>query len=301
MNYPFRLGSKGKGTLTFYLLISPWLIGLAVFTLGPIIASLILSLFQWDMVSPAKFVGFRNFKEMFTLDPLFWQSLKVTVIYVLFRVPLSLAAALILALMMNQKIPGIGVFRTIYYLPSVISGVAVSMMWIWVFNPNFGLMNGFLDSIGISGPGWFSDTKWALPTMIIVSLYSVGSTAIIFLAGLKGIPDVLYEAAELDGASKLQQLFTITIPQLTPTILFNVIMLTITSFQIFTEALIITGGGPANSTMFFNLYLYQNAFTYGRLGYASALAWILFTLTFICAFYIFKSSRKWVYYEGGEQ
>lgn len=296
----FQISAKRKGTLTFYLLISPWLIGLVAFILGPIIASLVLSFFQWDLISPARFIGFRNFREMFTIDPLFWQSLKVTVIYVLFRVPLSLITALILALMMNQKIPGIGVFRTIYYLPSVISGVAVSMMWIWVFNPNFGLLNGFLSLIGITGPGWFSDTTWALPTMILISLYSVGSTAIIFLAGLKGIDDTLYEAAELDGASKLQQLFKITIPQLTPSILFNVIMLTITSFQIFTEGLIITGGGPANSTMFFNLYLYQNAFSYARLGYASALAWILFTLTFIGAFSILKSSNKWVYYEGGK-
>jgi len=300
MNNSFRISPKLREPLTFYLLISPWLIGLLVFVLGPIIASLVLSFFQWDLISPAKFIGLRNFKEMFTIDPIFWQSLKVTVIYVAFRVPLALVTALILALMMNQKVPGIGVFRTIYYLPSVVSGVAVSMMWIWVFNPNFGLMNGALSAIGISGPGWFSSTTWALPTMILTSLYSVGSTAIIFLAGLKNIPDTLYEAADLDGASTLQKLFQITIPQLTPTILFNMIMLLITSFQVFTEALIITGGGPANSTMFFNLYLYQNAFAYSKLGYASALAWILFTLTFICALYVFKSSRKWVYYEGGE-
>ncbi|MGP4038784.1 carbohydrate ABC transporter permease [Gracilibacillus sp. D59] len=296
----FQLNSRKKETLNFYLLISPWLIGLAAFMLGPIIASLVLSFFQWDMISPAKFIGLRNFKEMFTVDPLFWQSLKVTVIYVVVRVPLALILAFILAIMMNQKIPGIGVFRTIYYLPSVISGVAVSMMWIWVFNPNFGLVNGALDSIGLSGPGWFSDTAWALPTMILISMYQVGSTAIIFLAGLKSINETLYEAAELDGASKLQQLFHITIPQLTPTILFNVIMLVITSFQIFTEALIITGGGPANSTLFINLYLYENAFSYGRLGYASALAWILSLLTFICAVTIFKSSNKWVFYEGGK-
>ncbi|GAB2539039.1 carbohydrate ABC transporter permease [Gracilibacillus alcaliphilus] len=300
MNQIFRLNNRKKETLTFYLLITPWLIGAAAFMLGPIIASLVLSFFEWDLISPAKFIGLRNFEEMFAIDPLFWQSLKVTVIYVLFRVPLSLIAALFLALMMNQKIPGIGVFRTIYYLPSVISGVAVSMMWIWIFNPNFGLMNGVLHFFGLPEPGWFSDPQWALPTMILISLYSVGSTAIIFLAGLKAIPDVLYEAAELDGASKIQQLFKITIPQLTPSILFNVIMLTITSFQIFTEGLIITGGGPANATLFFNLYLYENAFSYGRLGYASALAWVLFALTFICAFIVFKSSNRWVYYEGGE-
>jgi multiple sugar transport system permease protein len=301
MNNVLKLRTKWKEPLTFYLLISPWLIGLVVFVLAPIIASLVLSFFQWDLISPAKFVGLRNFQEMFTVDPLFWKSLKVTVTYVVFRVPLALIAALALALMMNQKIRGIGIFRTIYYLPSVVSGVAVSMMWIWVFNPNFGLLNGILGAVGIQGPGWFADTDWALPTMILTSLYAVGSTAIIFLAGLKNIPDSLYEAAELDGASKFQQLINITIPQLTPTILFNLIMLLITSFQAFTEALIITNGGPANSTMFFNLYLYQNAFAYSRLGYASALAWILFILTFICSILVFKTSRKWVYYEGGEK
>lgn len=296
-----RIGARWKEPLTFYLLISPWLIGLVVFMLGPILASFGLSFFRWDLISPAKFIGLRNYREMFLVDPLFWDSLRVTVLYVLFRVPLALATALILAMMMNQKVPGIGVFRTIYYLPSVVSGVAVSMLWIWVFNPNFGLMNGALGLIGIEGPGWFSSKGWALPTMILTSLYSVGGTAIIFLAGLKSIPDSLYEAAELDGASKLQQFTQITIPQLTPTILFNLIMTIITSFQAFTEALLITNGGPANSTLFFNLYLYQNAFAYSRLGYASGLAWILFALTMAFAFYTFRSSRKWVYYEGGAE
>ncbi|WP_276352218.1 carbohydrate ABC transporter permease [Cohnella caldifontis] len=293
-------GAKWKESYTFYLLISPWLIGLVVFTLGPILGSLGLSFYDWDLISPAKFVGLRNFREMLSVDPLFWQSLKVTLVYVVFRVPLALVTALLLALMMNQKVPGIGVFRTIYYLPSVVSGVAVSMLWIWVFNPNFGLANGLLGLIGIQGPGWFSSTGWALPTMILTSLYAVGSTAIIFLAGLKNISESLYEAAELDGASKLQRFFTITVPQLTPTILFNLIMLMISSFQTFTESLIITNGGPANATLFFNLYLYQNAFAYSRFGYASALAWVLFTLTLIFALYTFRSSRKWVYYEGGD-
>lgn len=293
-----RIGARLKEPLSFYLLISPWLIGLVLFMLGPIVASFILSFFRWDLISPAKFIGFQNYKEMFTIDPLFWDSIKVTVIYVLFRVPLALMTALGLAMMMNQKVPGIGVFRTIYYLPSVVSGVAVSMLWIWVFNPNFGLMNGVLELIGIQGPGWFSSKNWALPTMILTSLYSVGATAIIFLAGLKNIPDTLYEAANLDGASKIQQFFQITLPQLTPTILFNLIMTIIASFQTFTEALIITNGGPANSTLFINLYLYQNAFSYSRLGYASSLAWVLFALTFMLALYTFKSSRRWVYYEG---
>lgn len=301
MKPTIRITTKRNDSRTFYLLISPWLVGLAMFVLGPIMASLVLSFYKWDLISPARFVGFRNFNEMFKIDPLFWDSMRVTMTYVAFRVPLALVAALLLALLMNQKLPGIGIFRTIYYLPSVVSGVAVSMMWIWVFNPNFGLMNGLLEGIGITGPGWFSSTTWALPTMILTSLYSIGSTAIIFLAGLKNIPEALYEAAELDGATKLQQLTRITIPQLTPTILFNLIMLLISSFQVFTEALVITNGGPGHATLFINLYMYQNAFTYSRLGYASALAWVLFVMTVVCALYTFRSSRKWVYYEGGDQ
>ncbi len=293
--------SASRETITFYLLISPWLLGLLFFTLGPIIASLWISFLQWDLISPAKFVGFRNYVEMFTGDELFWQSLKVTLIYVAVRVPAALVVALILAILMNQKVPGIGVFRTIYYLPSVVSGVAVSMLWVWMFNSNFGLVNGMLAEMGIHGPGWFADPKWSLPTMILISLYSVGATAIIFLAGLKNIPISLYEAAELDGAGTLQQFFRITLPQLTPTILFNLLMNMIASFQTFTEALIITGGGPVNSTLFYNLYLYQNAFTYSKLGYASSLAWVLFTITLICAYYIFVSSGRWVHYEGGEK
>lgn len=293
--------SESRQALTFYLLISPWLLGLLLFTLGPIIASLGISFLRWDLISPAKFIGFGNYAEMFARDELFWQSLKVTMIYVAVRVPLAMIVALFLAVLMNQKVPGIGLFRTIYYLPSVVSGVAVSMLWVWMFNGNFGLVNGVLARLGITGPGWFSDPDWSLPTMILISLYSVGATAIIFLAGLKNIPASLYESAELDGAGTVQKFIRITLPQLTPTILFNLLMNMIASFQTFTEALIITNGGPVNSTLFYNLYLYQNAFTYSKLGYASSLAWILFAITLACAYYIFGSSARWVHYEGGDK
>lgn len=293
--------SESRQALTFYLLISPWLLGLLFFTLGPILASLGVSFLRWDLISPAKFIGFGNYAEMFARDELFWQSLKVTMIYVAVRVPLAMIVALFLAVLMNQKVPGIGLFRTIYYLPSVVSGVAVSMLWVWMFNSNFGLVNGVLARLGITGPGWFSDPDWSLPTMVLISLYSVGATAIIFLAGLKNIPASLYESAELDGAGTVQKFVRITLPQLTPTILFNLLMNMIASFQTFTEALIITNGGPVNSTLFYNLYLYQNAFTYSKLGYASSLAWILFAITLICAYYIFGSSARWVHYEGGDK
>jgi multiple sugar transport system permease protein len=290
-----------KEYMTFYLLISPWLVGLLLFTIGPMVSSIVISFLQWDLVSPARFVGFKNYTDMFAHDEIFWQSIKVTLIYVAVRVPLSLIAALMLAVLMNQKVPGIGFFRTVFYLPTVVSGVAVSMLWVWTFNTDFGLVNGVLEKIGIQGPGWFSDPHWSLATIILTSLYGVGGTALIFLAGLKNIPVSLYEAAELDGATTWKKFLYITIPQLTPTILFNLIMNIIGSFQTFTEALIITNGGPVNSTLFYNLYLYQNAFTYSKLGYACSLAWVLFVITLCCSYYTFRSTSKWVYYEGGER
>ncbi|MFC4601621.1 carbohydrate ABC transporter permease [Cohnella hongkongensis] len=289
-----------KEHATFYLLISPWLIGLLCFVIGPVAASFVIGFYQWDLISPAKFVGFRNYTDMLFHDELFWQSLRVTIIYAFFRVPLSLAAALLLALLMNKRLPGIGLFRTIYYMPTVISGVAVSMLWVWMFNPQFGIVNALLEKLNIQGPGWFTDPKLALPTLILISLYHVGSTAVIFLAGLKNIPPHLYEAADLDGAGSVKKLFFITIPQLTPTILFNSIMLLITSFQAFTEALIITNGGPVNKTLFFNFYLYQNAFSYSKLGYASALAWVLMLIILLLSIVTLRTSRRWVYYEGGD-
>jgi len=293
--------SNHRETVTFYLLISPWLIGLVCFVLGPIVASFVISFMRWDMISPAKLIGLENYRHMFTEDPLFWKSLGNTLFFTFVRVPLALVVALGLALLMNQGVRGIGVFRSIFYLPSVVSGVAVSMLWVWVFNPNFGIMNAALEAIGIRGPGWFTDPNLALSTLVLVSLYNVGGTAVIFLAGLKNIPVSLYEASDLDGASAWQKFIYITIPQLTPTILFNLIMLLITSFQTFTEPLIITNGGPVNSTLLFNLYLYQNAFSYSKLGYACAMAWIMFVITMACSAYVFKTSKRWVYYEGGDR
>lgn len=293
-----KSGLQRRKAMTFYLLISPWLIGVLCFTVGPMLFSLCISFFRWDLISPAHFIGLGNYKQMFTMDPLFWKSLRVTLLYTVFSVPLGLAVALILAVLMNQKIPGIGVFRTIFYLPSVVSGVAISMLWLWIFNPDFGLVNGVLSWFGLHGPGWFSDPHWALATMVIISLYNLGGTAIIFLAGIKNIPVSLYEASELDGAHKWQQFIHVTIPLLTPTILFNLIMGLIGAFQVFTQGLVITAGGPDNATLFYNLYLYQNAFSYSKMGYASAMGWILFIITSLFSFVVMRTSNKWVYYEG---
>jgi multiple sugar transport system permease protein len=205
--------------------------------------------------------------------------------------------ALALALLLNSKVRGIAFFRTIFYLPSVLPAIAVSVLWIWVFNPVFGILNVLLSMVGIEGPKWLGDPNWALPALIFMSLWSLGGSMIIYLAGLKGISATLYEAAELDGANKVQQLFNITIPQLTPTIFFNLVMSIIGSFQVFTQAYAMTNGGPQKSTLFYMYYLFDMAFIKFRMGYASALAWILFLIILVFTLLVIRSSSLWVYYE----
>ncbi len=278
------------------LFISPWIVGFLWFTLGPLLASGILSFFQWDLLTSPKWQGLGNYGRALQ-EPLFWQSLKVTVIYTLFSVPLGIAVALILAIMLNQPIRGRVWFRSIFYLPAIMSGVAVSVLWKWMFNPQFGLINFLLDKIGIRGPAWLSSAQWALPALIIMSLWGTGSSMIIYLAGLQGIPTQLYEAAEIDGAGTWAKFWAITIPMLTPTIFFTLIMGIINSFQVFTQAYVMTGGGPQYATYFFVLYLYENAFRYFRMGYASSLAWILFVVVMILTVIQFRLAPKWVYYE----
>ncbi|HHW05884.1 MAG TPA: sugar ABC transporter permease [Methanothermobacter sp.] len=282
-----------------YLYALPWFIGFTVFTAGPIIASFLLSFTNWDLIRPAEWIGFGNY-NMLLEDPLFWQSLKVTSIYALFSVPLGILGGLAIAVLMNQKIKGLSVFRTIYYLPAVVSGVAVSLLWSWIFNPDFGVLNYLLSLIGINGPGWIYDEKWALPSLIIMSLWGVGGGMVIYLAGLQGVPTELYEAAIIDGASSWRRFWSITIPMISPVIFFQLIMGIIGSFQIFTQAYIMTGGGPNNATLFYVLYLYRNAFQWFKMGYASALAWVLFIVILILTIIQFKLANRWVYYEGGK-
>lgn len=282
-----------------YLLLTPWIIGFVVFIAGPIIASIILSLTRYDLLSPPQFIGFSNFREMLYKDKLFWQSLKITAIYSFVSIPLSIVIGYSLALLLNQKIKGLAIFRTIFYIPVVISGVAVAILFQWIFNPNVGLVNDLLAKIGIQGPGWFASIKWALPTFIVMSLWSVGGGVILYLAALQSIPTTLYDAAEIDGARRWQKLRHITIPLSTPVIFFQLIMGLIGSFQIFTQGYVITGGGPANSTLFYVLYLYRNGWRYFRMGYASALAWVLFIIILSLTLLVFRTSRRWVYYGGG--
>ncbi len=293
-------GRNLKGTREakyFYLFISPWLIGLIVFTAGPIIAAMALSLTDYSVIMDTEFVGLRNYVEMFSLDQLFWTSLGNTVYYTLLSVPLSMLTALCLALLLNQKVKGMAVFRTIFYLPSIVPVVAMAIIWIWMLQPRFGLVNLFLGLFGIRGPEWLGDPRWSKPALILMSLWGSGGSMIIYLAGLQGIPQQLYEAAELDGANVFQRFAHITLPMLTPTLFFTLIMGIIGSFQTFTQAYIMTGGGPVNSTLFYVLYLYRQAFEYFRMGYASAMAWVLFVVIFVLTLLIVGSGKHWVYYE----
>lgn len=280
-----------------WLFASPWIIGFFVWTFGPMLASLGLAFAEWDLITPAKYVGLSNFLTMFK-DPLVLQSLSVTIVYAITSVPLNIFFGLIIALLLNSRIIGLRFYRTAFYLPSVLSGVAVALLWRWLFSPEFGLINEMLSMIGIKGPSWLGDSNWALPSLVLMSVWSVGAGAIIYLAGLQGIPTELYEAAEVDGAHGLQRLFYITLPLMTPVLFFQLVVGIINALQIFTQAYIMTSGGPNNATLFVILYLYQNAFVYQRMGFASALAWVLFTLILLLTLLIYRSSNSWVYYEG---
>jgi multiple sugar transport system permease protein len=282
-------------------LISPWLLGFLIFTAGPMLASLYLSFCKYDLHS-LQFVGTKNYEVLLTRDPLFWKSLGNTALYVLFSVPLGLTGSLLIAVLLNQKVKGIPVFRTLFYLPSLVPAVASALVWQWVFHPDAGILNFALSKIGVHGPKWLQDPKTALMSLIIMSLWGIGgSRMLIFLAGLQGVSDELYEAAQLDGADGLTCFRHITLPMLSPTIFFNLILGIIGSFQVFTSAYIMTGGGPDNATLMYVLYLYNNAFRFFKLGKASAMAWILFIMLLGFTGIQFKNASKWVYYEGGEK
>jgi len=281
----------------FYLFISPWLIGFLVFFLGPIIASLFFSLSIYDVINPPRWSGLANYKGLFA-DRLFWQSLKVTSLYSVGSVALGIVASLAIALLLNRNIHGVAWFRTIFYLPSVISGVAVSLLWMWIFNPDFGILNYLLWTIfRIRGPTWIYSEQWVLPSLIIMSLWGMGGGIVIYLASLQGIPTDLYEAAEIDGAGSWSKLTKITLPMMSPVMFFQLIMGIIGSFQVFTQAYVMTDGGPHYASLFYVLHLYRHAFKYFRMGYASALAWILFLILLGLTVLVFKSAALWVYYE----
>jgi len=288
-----------KRNLTAYLFLSPWLIGLFVFTLGPMLSSLYFSFTAFDLFSPSQWVGAENYRVIFAQDDRFYKALKATFLFVAVSVPLKLIFALAVAMLLNRSIRGIGLYRTVYYLPSLVGGsVAVSIMWRQIFGAD-GLINKLIALLGLEGTSWLSHPSYAIYTLCLLAIWQFGSSMVIFLAGLKQIPEHLYEASSIDGASKAQQFFSITVPMLSPVVFFNLVMQTIGGFMVFTQGFIVTKGGPLDSTLFFAIYLYEKGFTYFQMGYASALSWILLLIVGAFTAILFRTSSRWVYYESG--
>ncbi|WP_042456051.1 carbohydrate ABC transporter permease [Neobacillus dielmonensis] len=288
-----------KENLTGYAFISPFVIGFLAFTLIPIVMSLYLSFTNYNLFAAPKWIGLDNYVKMFTADPRYWQSLKVTIIYVFAGVPFRLIVALLIAILLNTASKAVGLYRTLFYLPSLIGGsVAVAIMWRNVFGDQ-GIVNIVLDMLGIPVVRWFGNPTAALWMLIFLAAWQFGSSMLIFLAGLKGIPKSYYEAASVDGANGLQQFFKITLPMLSPVILFNTVMQTISAFMTFVPAFIISKGtgGPLDGTLLYSLYLYLQGFEFFNMGYASAMAWIMLIIVGILTLIIFATSKFWVHYE----
>lgn len=283
------------------LFASPWLLNLVLLIAYPIAASLYYSFCAYDALRPPRFIGWDNYRILFSEDPLFWKSLWNTLYMVAVGLPVGMVLSLGIALLMNQKLKGMAVYRTLYYLPSITPIVATSILWFWLLNPEIGLVNSLLQRIGIPGPGWLASPDWSKPALIVMGLWGAGGGMVIYLAGLQDVPQQLYEAAALDGAGRLAQFRHVTLPMLSPVILFNLIMGLIGGFQYFTQAWVVSkgSGGPQSSTLTYAFHLFNSAFVDFRMGYACAMAWILFVVTVACALLVFRTSARWVYY-GGE-
>ena len=288
-----------REAITGYLFTAPAVLGFLIWVAGPMLFSAWLSLTEWDLLSPPEFVGLSNYVAMFQ-DDLFWQSLRVTFYFTLVSVPLFQVSALAVALLMNSNVRGISVFRTIYFLPSIVPLVANAMLWAWILNSDFGLLNAVLRFLGLSKVLWLQDPRWAMPALITMSLWGIGGAMLIYLAGLQGVPQQLYEAAEIDGANFWHRFRHVTIPMLSPVIFFNLLLGLIGALQTFTQGYIITNGGPQNSTLFYALYLYRQAFTNFQMGYAAALAWVLFMIVLVLSVFVFRYLGRQVYYEEGQ-
>ena len=286
----------GRRTLTGYIFISPFILGFLLWFLVPAGVALWLTVHDWNLIAPPKYVGAKHLVSMWE-DDRFWTSLSVTTTYTLVSVPVGLVLGFGLALLLNTKIRGISLFRTIYYLPSIVPAVANAVLWAWIFNTEYGLANVALRALGLPKIAWLQQPEWALPALILVALWGFGSGMVIYLAGLQGIPDVFYEAAEIDGAGRLAKLRHITIPLVSPVIFFNLIIGIIGSFQVFTIARLVTNGGPQNATLVYVLYMYQNAFQNLKMGYAAALAWVLFLVVVGLTLFVFKYVGSRVHYE----
>ena len=294
------LSARAREALNGYIFISPWVLGFLIFVIGPMIGLIWLSFHRWDLIGDPRHVGLRNFERLFR-DRLFLKSMEVTIIYGLGRVPLGIIVALGTALLLNnRRIKFIGIWRTIYYMPVVLPPVAISLVWMWIYNPRYGILNTMIQQfLGIPGPRWLDDAALVLPSLMIMAVWAAaGRNMIIYLSGLQGISNELYEASAIDGAGYWRQFFRITLPLLTPVIFFNLITGMIDTFKLFTQAYVMTEGGPRNQSLFFTYYLFQKGFMQYQMGYASAMAVVVFIIIMALTLLVFRWSKAWVFYEG---
>jgi multiple sugar transport system permease protein len=289
---------EARAAIRGWAFISPWLIGFLLFTAVPIGLSFYYSLCSYSLLQPPLFKGLENYRTLWN-DEVFWKALRNTAIYGAFALPLGMALALGVAMLLNTKIRGVSIYRTIVFLPSLVPLVASAMLWLWLFNANLGLVNTFLRSLGVSNPpGWLVDVRWAMPALIIMSFWGVGNTVVIYLAGLQDVPRELYEAAEIDGASQVRQVWHVTLPSISPVIFFNLIMGIIGTVQLFATPFILTGGGPDRATLLYTVHLYKTAFEYLKMGEASAMAWVQLLIVLLLTALAAWSSKRWVHYQG---
>jgi len=290
-----------REAIVAYTLLLPWILGFVCFVAGPILASLYLSLTTYNIAQPPEFVGLGNFVQALTQDPLFWGSLERTFLYAVIVVPLGVSGALLVAVLLNQGLRMTSIYRALFFLPHLTPFVAAVFIWEWLLDPTFGFINNVIWSIShVQGPGWFSSPDWAMPALIMIAFWAIigGDMMLIFLAGLQGVPQELYEVAALDGAGVWHRFWNITLPMISPTLFFNSILAVIGALQTFTTAFVATGGGPSYATYFYALHIYNTAFSFTEMGYASALAWIFFIILIIFTFIQFRASKSWVYYAG---
>lgn len=294
-----RLTMHQKEALTGYLFISPWVFGFLFFLLVPLGSTIVLSFYKWDLLRAPRFIGLDNYEKLFR-DPLFRQSISVTIRYGLGRVPLGIVTGLATAILLNQRVKFVGMWRVIYYMPVVLPPVAISLLWMWIYNPQYGILNGFLWSVfGIKGPAWLQSITWVLPSLMVMAVWAaMGRNMLIYLSGLQSISEELYGAAKVDGAGPLRIFFSITLPMLSPIIFFNLITGLIDTFKLFTQAYVMTQGGPRNASLFIYYYLFQNAFQRFKMGYASAMAVVVTLIILAITLVVIRSSKVWVYYEG---
>lgn len=292
-----RRRKQRRENLAGLFFISPWLIGFMLLMFFPLVFSLVISFTQWNMTGSPQFIGIENYVHMFTNDPFYFKAMGITFKYVFLMVPLQVVFAIVIAVLLNRATYGIKFFRAIFYLPSLIQGVTLALIFSWMLNDDFGPVNYMLEQVGLPRVHWLTDPNVALYALVFIALWGVGSPMVLYLSALRSVSSEYYEAADIDGAGPVRKFFNITLPLITPTILFNILTSLISAFQTIVLAFVLTGGGPANSTYFYSLHVYRNAFTHFKMGYASAMAWVMFILVVLLTGLVLKSSKYWVYYE----